>query len=492
MPTTNDRMVGPGRIRPIKARWVITGELVLDSATHLGNGEEGAAVDMALVRDRAEDKPLLSGSSLAGGLRSYVLDCLVGYAEEETTTLKIVTDLFGGARGDDEGGQSPLIVFDSICSPPKDWASEIRDGVAIEAETGLAEDHKKFDLEVLPVGTTFPIRFELIVADTTKEQDQISLLVTALSGLEKGQIPIGARRSRGLGACCAKSWRAIRFDLQTEEGWMAWLSSEHEQPIPDSVTVKQSIQQALKDAWSELTLTDQPDKRKRLIIKAQLSLQGGLLVRSPGTGATDADVTHLSSGGEAVFPGTSLAGALRARALRIARVVRSGIGDAEQWVKDLFGPRLVGTTNPDSPPQASRLKITEKPITDSTRLRPNRIKIDRFTGGVVDGALFDEEPVYGGKVEVTLELRNPQPGETGLVLLLLKDLLTGDLPVGGTSSVGRGVLKGTATVTMNGTNDTLDPEKCANSETVKALNAEVQKFHNAESRKTDSEKDQAA
>ena len=489
MPKTNGPMVGPGRIRPIEARWVITGELVLDSAAHLGNGEKGTAVDMALVRDRAEDKLLLSGASQAGGLRSYVLDRLVGYAAEETTTLKTVANLFGGARGDDEGGQSPLIVFDSI--PSDAQSSEIRDGVAMKAETGLADDHKKFDLEVLPAGARFPIRFELLVADTTKEQDQLSLLVTALSGLEKGEIPIGARRSRGLGACHARHWRATRFDLQTKEGWMAWLSSKHEQPIPDSEAAKESIQQALKDAWPGLTLTDQPDKRKRLIIKAQLSLQGGLLVRSPGTGATDADVTHLSSGGQAVLPGTSLAGALRARALRIAWVVRNGKGDAEEWVKDVFGPRLVGTTNPDSRPHASRLKITEKPITESTRLRPNRIKIDRFTGGVVDGALFDEEPVYGGKVEVTLELRNPQPGETGLVLLLLKDLLTGDLPVGGTSSVGRGVLKGTANVTTNGKDCTLDPEKSADPKTVKDLNEEVQKFHTAESRKTELKKEEA-
>ena len=42
----------------------------------------------------------------------------------------------------------------------------------------------------------------------------------------------------------------------------------------------------------------------------------------------DADATHISSGDRAVLPGTSLAGVLRARALRIAQVVRNGKGDA--------------------------------------------------------------------------------------------------------------------------------------------------------------------
>ncbi|MGQ9815302.1 MAG: hypothetical protein ACUVR3_09155, partial [Candidatus Roseilinea sp.] len=44
----------------------------------------------------------------------------------------------------------------------------------------------------------------------------------------------------------------------------------------------------------------------------------------------------------------------------------------------------------------------------------------------------------------------PQPGikqsEIGLLLLLLKDLWTGDLPLGGESSVGRGRLKGVQAV----------------------------------------------
>ena len=482
MPANNHPMVGPGGLRSIAARWVITGELVLDSAAHLGNGEEGETVDMALVRDRADNVPLLSGSSLAGGLRSYAMDRLYGYVVEESKQNQNMADLFGGARGDDEGSQSPLIVFDSICRPPKDWAPEIRDGVAIEAQTGLAEDHKKFDLEVLPLGTKFPLRFELIVANPSTEPAQVSLLVAALSGLEDGEIPIGARRSRGLGACHATSWRVKRFDLTTDEGWLDWLGSDHRHPFPREGVSVTKIAQATRKAFEETALLDQQDKRARVRITACLVLDAGLLVRSPGTEAADADVTHLFSGGKAVLPGTSLAGVLRTRALRIARVVRNGKNDAEKWVGNLFGPRLAGITDPDFRPYASRLKITEKPIkpiADSQRLRPNRIRIDRFTGGVVDGALFDEEPVYRGQVEVALELRNPRPGETGLVLLLLKDLLTGDLPVGGTSSVGRGVLKGTATVKIGNKDYTLDPEKRADNDTVGVLNDKVQEFHDA-------------
>jgi CRISPR/Cas system CSM-associated protein Csm3 (group 7 of RAMP superfamily) len=476
VPTMNDPMVGPGDVRPIVARWVITGNLVLESATHLGNGEQGEAVDMPLLRDRLQGKPLLTGASLAGGLRSYLLDWLDGYGRDEPLR-SAASHLFGGTRGDDEGSQSPLIVFDSLAT--LSHAIEIRDGVAIKPETGLAEDHKKFDIEILPARTKFPLRFELVISDPQEEQAQMSLLATALKGLEAGDIAIGARRSRGLGACQVKDWQAKRFELSTQQGWFSWLGSDYDRPLLNTAAPQAKIDQALKTAHPTLTLNTQPDERKQLTIIAHLMLDGGLLVRSPGTDAAAADATHLTSSGKPVLPGTGLGGALRTRALRIAYVVRNGKGDAEQWVERLLGPRLEGTTNPNFQSRISRLWVSEKEIHNGTSLRPNRIKSDRFTGGVVDGALFDEEPVYGGHVEVKMELRNPQDGEAGLVLLLLKDLLTGDLSVGGTSSVGRGVVKGTADVIMDGNKFPLDPTQRADETTRQALNQEVQKFYDA-------------
>ena len=43
-----------------------------------------------------------------------------------------------------------------------------------------------------------------------------------------------------------------------------------------------------------------------------------------------------------------------------------------------------------------------------------------------------------------MEIRSPSDWEIGLVLLLIRDLLRGEVPVGGSVSVGRGVLSGRA------------------------------------------------
>src|SRR5690606_32603670 len=95
---------------------------------------------------------------------------------------------------------------------------------------------------------------------------------------------------------------------------------------------------------------------------------------------------------------------------------------------------------------ASRVMVTETVMQNvKTDLVQNRVSIDRFTGGARETALFSEQPAFGGNdTNVTIDLRlvNPKDHEIGLLLLLLKDLWTGDLPLGGESSVGRGRLEG--------------------------------------------------
>lgn len=435
----------PGGARPVSARWVITADIVLESAAHLG-GKGGDAADMVLLRDARDDGPLLPGTSLAGALRSHLADVLDGYRSTEDER---VARLFGGARGDDSGAQSPVVVFDSLGSLPEGRAVEIRDGVQIDAARGTAEDHKKFDLEILPAGARFPVRFDLVVPEPAGEADLVSLLCTSLSGLALGELSLGARRSRGLGALRTENWRAVRHDLSSRDGWIAWLMSDAETPIAKDAEKGSDARAVCLGAWPGHEIAALEDRRRRIVVIAGLSSKGGLLVRNAPTEPDAPDATHMESAGESVLPGTSLAGVLRARAMRIARLVRDDKNDAELWVDRLFAPRMEGVTSSDSRAlSASRLRISESVVQEGTRMRPSRVRIDRFTQGVVPGALFDEEPEHGGRVRVRIEIRDPKPGEKGLLFLLLKDLLGGDLPVGGTSAVGRGVFTGTARVCM--------------------------------------------
>lgn len=445
-----DAMPGRG----LKARWVLTATLRLETAGHFG-GQGDSALDMPVLRCARTGQPLLPGTSLAGALRAYLLDLLVGYGRVSNDSLDRCdglrsidkndeSSLFGGARTDVNGTQSPLIVFDSLGTLPSGFAcTEVRDGVMIETRTGLAADQKKFDYEVLPPGTTFAIRLDLLVPDRSKEENLLSLLCTSLEGLSNGDIRIGLRRSRGLGELACSGWTARRYDLAAREGWLNWIGSDHQQ-LPDPASQK-SIREAVQAVGPpDLILQDFCDQRKRVVIDAEAVILGDLLIRSPNAQADGPDVMHLTSGGQPVVTGTSLTGVIRAQALRIARLVH-GLNrpDAEKrWITPIFGPREEGIRNPAHQPQGARLRVAEGPIANGYSQRVTRVAIDRFTQGVVPTALFEEQPHVGGTVQLRFEIRNPLDGELGLLLLVLKDLLTGQLPIGGASSVGRGVLIG--------------------------------------------------
>lgn len=100
--------------RPLAARWVVRGTLTIETALHLG-GEGAERVDIPVLRDPREGKPLLPGTTFAGALRSALADRLAGYGQVEPPE---VAALFGGARGDDDGSQSPLIIFDALGDLP--------------------------------------------------------------------------------------------------------------------------------------------------------------------------------------------------------------------------------------------------------------------------------------------------------------------------------------------------------------------------------------
>lgn len=417
--------------RGLSERIVVTGALVLETPTHLGNGDTESPLDMPLILDPLEGKALLTGTSIAGALRNYLRE----YSEHSS---QLANKLFGYAPSEEndqnnESTQSLLIIDDALGEVPD---VELRDGVAIDPQWRTAEDQKKFDIELLAAGTKFPLSFELLTMKD-KEADLREALALALQGLEKGEIPIGKRKRRGFGRCRVSRWAVYRYDMTNPQGLVAWLENDQAARLEgENIAGLLSISVSGQRRPSECRLS------------GTFIVDGSLLIRS-GFGEPKApDFVHLHSkrnGKEVpVLSGTSLAGALRARARRIAATLGK---DGKAIVDKLFGFRQEKKENKTTP-IASRLWVEEAMIEKPLELVQSRVKIDRFTGGSYPGALFNEQPVFGQKgtqVQIQLKLVKPTEAEVGLLLLLLKDLWTGDLPVGGESSVGRGRLKGEET-----------------------------------------------
>jgi len=425
--------------RKITTRLIICGDLELTTPAHLGSGEIVGSTDMPLLRDALDDRPLLTGTSLTGALRANLLARTKGYGQKEQRhdkdgQLSIIQLLLGGVKGDEEGDQSPLIVDDALAQPT---VAEIRDGVRINPETRIAEDKFKYDGEFLPPGVRFPLRFELLLADDVYQEERLGMLVAALQALEQGEIAIGARKTRGFGRCRVVGWRMTRFDLRQPEDLFDWLTLD-ENTYP-------ALTQAELQPITALILVHPKahDQRQLFTIRAVFDLASPLLIRSEEPLTNDdhqPDVSHLRDGvGRPIISGTSLAGVLRGRAARILHTLGLKQDNPDSLLNKLFGKDML---QHKMNPTASRLIVEEAAILRPNYLVQNRVAIDRFTGGAFDTALFAEAPQVDGTVELRLSIRNPEDCQIGLLLLLLKDLWTSDLPLGGTSSIGRGRLAG--------------------------------------------------
>lgn len=434
--------------RRIDQRIVIEGDMVLQTPAQFGNGDSDVLTDMPLLVDARDGvSPLLTGTTLAGALRAYLHSREQGYRQADKPGQHTLTELlFGGFKGDDDGEQSALIVEDTL---GQGYHIEMRDGVRLDPQTRTADDGGLFDMQVWSAGTTFPIRLELLLTSPRGRggayQSRLrQALLTALQGLLDGGITLGGRKNRGFGQVTVSPWRVRAYDLTQPAQLVAWLR-EGNKPLADTYAVERLEEAAV---FQDVALA--ADKRNLFRLEAAFQLDGSLLIRANGQpGSNSPDMVHLSNhAGEPILPGTSVAGALRQRARRILNIANEG--QAKVWLDDLFGSETVnkqlesGNDKPEV--KASRLLVEETRITrPQFDLVQNRVAIDRFTGGALESALFNEQPVFGQedtRLTINMTVREPRPRDMGLLLLLLKDLWTGDLPLGGEISVGRGRLAG--------------------------------------------------
>ncbi|RIK37303.1 MAG: hypothetical protein DCC57_21750 [Chloroflexi bacterium] len=474
------------RSRRICRRIEVEGTLTLLTPASFG-GEAAGVTDMPLLRDPLQGVALLPGASIAGALRAALWELEQGYGVDYNPKnahhqKSLAVQLFGAIAGDAEGIQSPLIVDDALGAPPR---TEVRDGVAISATTRTAADDQKFDMELLRAGTTFPLRFELLISAQSDDEandeandeagDEASdeaatadngtplrrALAQALALLEtRGEIHLGRRKRRGFGECQAGDWRVREWDLTTAPGLLDYLAGA------GTPRAGRPIKELLYPAPAQPPAD--VDRRAYFRLRATFALESSLLIRAAEGAVAGPDAQHLQRPGldaapsatswTPLLPGTSLAGALRARARRIAQTLHGN--DGARLVDDLFG-RIppAGKQETDAPGRraapperypAGRVEVSERPIVETEpggikTLVQTRIRIDRLTGGVLDSFLFEEAPLFGGtqsQVKIDVRLRAPSDAEIGLLLQVLKDLWLTDLALGGESGVGRGRLVG--------------------------------------------------
>lgn len=397
-----------------QAKIILKASLHLLSPLQIGSGRSDNS-DKDVLLD-AEGRPFIPASSFIGKLNAQMEDAAfsryIGIYDDKVMT-----------RG--ENTQSRLIVDDLLMEEAANYTVSIRDGIRINNETGIVEDGAKFDYQVVEPGISFALFMEFDVLN--KEQyEHLKAWIAKIIALLKASFYLGARSSSGSGDLRAKELKVMCYDLSEEAGVTAYLLQKE---LPDCAELNQAALLENKD----------------FSIEADFNIAGSLIVRSYPKDPIGSDAIHLHSNGKAVLPGNSLRGALRARALRILNLLWDKGQDAEDFISLLFG---TASTDKDHPyTVVSSLRVNEVEIQNVVTELQNRIKIDRFTGGTIESALFDSMPLFPSSDEaqiqgLKLSIKEALPSQKGLLLLLFKDLYHQDLAIGGEKNVGRGCLLG--------------------------------------------------
>ena len=414
-------------------RLYVRGKWKLYSAAHFGGDKTGIA-DMSLLKD-ADERPFIPAASIAGAARSFLARQHLSWAQYRdglSSEPSVLKRLFGGAEQAD--AMSALIVADAhVCKPVK---TAIRDGVRVDIKSGSAAEKAKFDVEVVERDTEFELRLECVIR--SEDDDLVELFLALLHGFQQGDIRLGARTRRGYGRGKVASWEIRDLQMKCPADVMAWLRGE--------------VWSRPKSCLKPISLPS--DQRQYFRIEAEFELRTSLLIRSSPADPEAPDMVHLESAEKPVVPGSSFAGAFRHRAALIATTIGWSEDEDEDAVSEMFGPVHEQESNETQQRDlwASRVWIEEELVKNVKPRWQNRVAIDRFTGGSLQNALFNEKPVFpiclknskkpAPNLRLTLILEEPEDAEIGLLLLTLRDFWHGYAALGGETSNGRGTLQG--------------------------------------------------
>ena len=208
-----------------KNRYIITGELKVENALHIGSGEVEGDKDAPFVKRGVTGNNndfYIPGSSFRGYLRSKLeglVDLGLEVGNEKLTDLHIMA-LFGYTNLEKEckrknikNGYEDMKDILKI-KDAKKWDSAMgrihiadmpviteeteitRDGIKIDRNTGTTEDGAKFDYNVVSEGAKFLFTMTL----ENVEKYELDLLRIALQFMRDGDI-FGGKTSRGIGKC---------------------------------------------------------------------------------------------------------------------------------------------------------------------------------------------------------------------------------------------------------------------------------------------------
>ena len=380
-------------------------DIELTSPMTIGSGENEYS-DYDVLTD-SSGRPYIPGSTIAGVLSH---EC------DEETARK----LFGQTENIDESKMSSVIVYDAEMVGEDEFHAGRRDNVAL-GENKAAIETAKFDYQIVDAGSKFKLIFE--INDTDGKKNNLFQPILAL--LMSGNVSFGHKTTRGFGRFKVNQLKQAEF-------------------TNDDFDIYRSFDPLKAMGWSDYELESDLMADNGVRICLGLKQAGGLSVREYNGEASAEDFRPVSSNGAVVVPGTSWAGAFKADMINNLKVLcRISYDDAKAYVENLFGSAR------GNKGVKSRIFFNESRLNNNVETHVTRVKIDRFSGGASDSALFDEIVSFKGDTELVIKVvpfektsglsKEDYDALIGLLLISVRCLKDKLFTVGGQASIGRGM-----------------------------------------------------
>lgn len=437
----------------------------------IGSGNKNIKTDSVVAKD-VNELPYIPATTLAGLIRHSLPEeeqrKWMGYqTKEESCGSQLI---LSEAKILSENGK-PIDGLSNKEDTVKQLCHQlpIRQHVRINHQ-GVAEKNGKFDEEIVPKGMRFCFEMELI-----SEEDDNEIMDKILSTIQSNGFRIGSGSRSGFGQISIISILHKKLNLSTPEDLKLYLSKSS----------------SLENIWEGFEPYTPAVNTNTDYIRYELTLQPtDFMFFGAGFGNECSDMTFvrepviqwdnddrasiIEKEKVILIPGSSVKGALAHRTAyhynklkrrfadgKSAEELQEHVGKQNDAVKLLFGSE--GDKRGKDKKRGNILisDVTQTQTEELEKKVLNHVKIDRFTGGAVTGALFSEEVLYAPQVSFTLEIlldkaaitelkENKEDKENNVdknkaleaFETALTDLCKGYLPLGGGVNRGNGTFKG--------------------------------------------------
>ena len=416
--------------------------------------------DTLLVRD-ANGLPALPATSIAGVLRRL-------YNERATNPAE-TNELFGYADGN--AGQPSRVRFTwalahDSSNTPIDGIADLPDGDPVIAllqeekplvrqrvrlsEKGVAEDKGKFDTTLVPAGCRYTCFITCWSDGSPEQENQWQRLMSCLQS-DDFRLGHGTRSGQGAFRICDAAHG--RWDLTNSTDAQAYQNRPRRRRDIGNLTALDLATPAEENSLPIFTLP--------LVAEAGWRIGGGeLTLKADENDAhkapdmlpqSEPSITWNGSKGTVaqrtvVVPASAIKGALAHRIAFHDRCLRGqwveqtpqGESPTSDAVVELFGS--ASDASKDS--QAGCVIIDDLYPENPKVARQMHNRIDRFTGGVMRGALFEEELLWKTPLDLRLAIKprgDISDTSRQALKLTLEDLARGWLPLGAGGSRGNGI-----------------------------------------------------